>query len=76
MAPRRTIPTKSLDFVLQHLNLKDLAFDSYGVSPQNVRRILGEMITDPDRAKARRVSEAIMKMVKLDITQWEAAYAQ
>jgi hypothetical protein len=32
------------------------------------------MITDPDRDKARRVAEAMLKMVKLDIAGLRAAY--
>ena len=33
--------------------------DRYGVSWQIVPTVLGEMMTDPDRARARRVTEAI-----------------
>jgi predicted 3-demethylubiquinone-9 3-methyltransferase (glyoxalase superfamily) len=32
------------------------------------------MITDPDRAKAKRVTEAMLKQVKIDIAKLEAAY--
>ena len=32
------------------------------------------MITDPDRAKAKRVMEALLKMVKLDIAKLKQAY--
>ena len=47
--------------------------DRYGVSWQIVPRALGELMTDPDRAKAERVGDAMLKMVKLDIAELEAA---
>ena len=48
--------------------------DKYGVSWQIVPTILGKMMTDPDRGKARLAAEAMLKMVKLDIAGLEAAY--
>jgi predicted 3-demethylubiquinone-9 3-methyltransferase (glyoxalase superfamily) len=48
--------------------------DRYGVSWQIVPTALGEMMTDPDRAKAKRVAEAMLKMVKLDIAGLRRAY--
>jgi predicted 3-demethylubiquinone-9 3-methyltransferase (glyoxalase superfamily) len=48
--------------------------DRYGVSWQIVPRVLGEMMKDKDRAKARRVAEAMLKMVKLDIGGLRKAY--
>jgi predicted 3-demethylubiquinone-9 3-methyltransferase (glyoxalase superfamily) len=42
---------------------------------QIVPRALGEMMTDPDRTRAKRVAEAMMRMVKLDVAGLEAAYA-
>jgi hypothetical protein len=33
------------------------------------------MMADPDRAKARRAAEAMMKMVKIDIAALQAAFA-
>ena len=48
--------------------------DRYGVSWQIVPKALGEMIKDKDRAKARRVAEAMLKMVKLDIEGLRQAY--
>lgn len=47
--------------------------DRYGLSWQIVPRRLGELMTDPDRSKARRVGEAMMRMVKLDVDGLEAA---
>jgi predicted 3-demethylubiquinone-9 3-methyltransferase (glyoxalase superfamily) len=49
--------------------------DKFGVSWQIVPTVLGEMMADPDRAKARRAAEAMLKMVKLDVTELQAAYA-
>jgi predicted 3-demethylubiquinone-9 3-methyltransferase (glyoxalase superfamily) len=36
--------------------------------------VLGEMMKDPDRSRARRVAEAMLKMVKLDIAELKRAY--
>jgi predicted 3-demethylubiquinone-9 3-methyltransferase (glyoxalase superfamily) len=41
--------------------------DKYGLSWQIVPSILGDLLADKDRAKAKRVMDAMMKMVKLDI---------
>ena len=41
--------------------------DKYGLSWQIVPRIVGELMGGPDRAKAQRVMQAILKMDKLDI---------
>lgn len=48
--------------------------DRYGLSWQIVPTILGELITDPDREKVKRVTEAMLGMVKLDIAGLQAAY--
>ncbi len=48
--------------------------DRYGVSWQIVPTVLGEMMKDGDRARVRRVAEAMLKMVKLDIEGLKAAY--
>ncbi|KUL95589.1 3-demethylubiquinone-9 3-methyltransferase [Bosea sp. WAO] len=47
--------------------------DRWGLCWQIVPKRLGELVRDPDRAKARRVAEAMLKMVKLDIAGLEAA---
>lgn len=47
--------------------------DRYGLSWQVVPRRLPELLADPDRAKAKRVMEAMMGMVKLDVAALEAA---
>jgi predicted 3-demethylubiquinone-9 3-methyltransferase (glyoxalase superfamily) len=47
--------------------------DRYGLSWQIVPTVLGELMTDPDGAKAKRVGDAMLKMVKLDVAKLEAA---
>jgi len=39
-----------------------------------VPKVLGEMMSGPDRAKAKRAADAMLKMVKLDIAALQAAY--
>jgi predicted 3-demethylubiquinone-9 3-methyltransferase (glyoxalase superfamily) len=48
--------------------------DRYGVSWQIVPTALGEMMKDRDRRKARRVAEAMLTMVKLDVDGLRRAY--
>ncbi len=48
--------------------------DRYGVSWQIVPTILGELMTDSDRNRVKRVTEAMLKMVKLDVAGLKAAY--
>jgi predicted 3-demethylubiquinone-9 3-methyltransferase (glyoxalase superfamily) len=48
--------------------------DRFGLSWQVVPRVLGEMMADPDRAKARRMTKVMLQMVKLDIAKLEAAF--
>jgi predicted 3-demethylubiquinone-9 3-methyltransferase (glyoxalase superfamily) len=48
--------------------------DRYGVSWQIVPKVLGEMMKDRDRAKVRRVAQAMLKMVKFDIAGLQNAY--
>jgi predicted 3-demethylubiquinone-9 3-methyltransferase (glyoxalase superfamily) len=49
--------------------------DRYGLSWQIVPKVLSTLIADPDREKAKRVSEAMLSMVKLDIAELERAAA-
>jgi predicted 3-demethylubiquinone-9 3-methyltransferase (glyoxalase superfamily) len=49
--------------------------DRYGLSWQIVPTVLGKMMGAPDRAKAKRASDAMLKMVKIDITGLQAAFA-
>jgi predicted 3-demethylubiquinone-9 3-methyltransferase (glyoxalase superfamily) len=48
--------------------------DRYGVSWQIVPGALGDMMADPDRERAKRVADAMLKMVKLDLAALQAAY--
>jgi predicted 3-demethylubiquinone-9 3-methyltransferase (glyoxalase superfamily) len=48
--------------------------DRYGLSWQINPTILGEMLSDPDPAKSKRVMEAMLKMKKIDIAGLERAY--
>jgi predicted 3-demethylubiquinone-9 3-methyltransferase (glyoxalase superfamily) len=48
--------------------------DKYGVSWQVVPMILGNLMSDPDPIKAGRVTQAMLKMKKLDIAKLKAAY--
>jgi predicted 3-demethylubiquinone-9 3-methyltransferase (glyoxalase superfamily) len=49
--------------------------DRYGVSWQIVPKVLSELLGDPDPAKAQRVMQAMLQMVKLDIAGLKAAHA-
>ncbi len=48
--------------------------DRYGLFWQIVPTVLGEMMKDQDRARAKRVADAMLKMVKLDIEGLKRAY--
>ena len=48
--------------------------DRYGVSWQITPTVLATMMADPDRAKAKRATDAMMKMVKIDIATLQAAF--
>jgi predicted 3-demethylubiquinone-9 3-methyltransferase (glyoxalase superfamily) len=50
--------------------------DRYGLSWQINPTILGEMLSDPDPEKSRRVMEAMLKMKKIDIGRLKQAYDQ
>jgi predicted 3-demethylubiquinone-9 3-methyltransferase (glyoxalase superfamily) len=47
--------------------------DKYGLSWQVIPTVLGELLADPDPAKARRAMEAMLKMKKIDIAALERA---
>lgn len=49
--------------------------DRFGVSWQITPTVLMQVIGDPDPVRARRVMEAMMGMVKIDIAALERAYA-
>jgi len=48
--------------------------DRFGLSWQIVPTVLGDMMAGPDRAKAKRAADAMLKMVKIDIATLQAAY--
>jgi predicted 3-demethylubiquinone-9 3-methyltransferase (glyoxalase superfamily) len=48
--------------------------DRYGLRWQIVPAILDELMGDPDPARSKRVGDAMLKMIKLDIAALEQAY--
>jgi predicted 3-demethylubiquinone-9 3-methyltransferase (glyoxalase superfamily) len=48
--------------------------DKYGLCWQIVPTALDEMMRDKDRTRGKRVAEAMLKMVKMDIAGLQAAY--
>jgi predicted 3-demethylubiquinone-9 3-methyltransferase (glyoxalase superfamily) len=48
--------------------------DRYGLSWQITPTVLGKMMKSPDRARAKRVAEAMLKMVKFDVGALQKAY--
>jgi predicted 3-demethylubiquinone-9 3-methyltransferase (glyoxalase superfamily) len=50
--------------------------DKFGLSWQIVPTILGELLQDKDREKSKRVMNAMMQMVKIDINKLKQAYEQ
>ena len=49
--------------------------DRYGLAWQIVPRIMGELMADSDRARAKRVTDAMLKMTRFDIGALERAAA-
>ena len=49
--------------------------DRFGLSWQIVPAAMAELLGDPDREKARRATEAMLKMHKLDIAELRRAHA-
>jgi predicted 3-demethylubiquinone-9 3-methyltransferase (glyoxalase superfamily) len=50
--------------------------DKYGLSWQIIPKGLGQMLNDPNPARAQRVMQAMLKMNKIDLAGLEAAYEQ
>lgn len=48
--------------------------DKYGLRWQITPTVLGEMIADKDKAKAKRAAAEMLRQVKFDIAKLEAAY--
>ncbi|MBB4931450.1 putative 3-demethylubiquinone-9 3-methyltransferase (glyoxalase superfamily) [Lipingzhangella halophila] len=49
--------------------------DRYGVSWQVIPTVLPELVSDPDPEKAKRATEAMLSMTKLDIAALRKAHA-
>lgn len=50
--------------------------DKYGLSWQIIPKQLGQLLGDPDREKANRVMQAMLKMSKIDINILKEAFEQ
>ena len=50
--------------------------DKYGLSWQIVPTVLGELMSDPDPEKSKRVMQAMLQMTKIDIKGLKQAYEQ
>jgi predicted 3-demethylubiquinone-9 3-methyltransferase (glyoxalase superfamily) len=50
--------------------------DKFGITWQIVPTLLGKLLSDKDPRKSKRVMEAMMKMIKLDIKGLQQAYDQ
>jgi predicted 3-demethylubiquinone-9 3-methyltransferase (glyoxalase superfamily) len=50
--------------------------DKFGVSWQIIPTRLGELMSDPDAAKAQSVTQAMLQMKKIDIAALQRAYDQ
>ncbi|MAS37210.1 MAG: hypothetical protein CL610_24630 [Anaerolineaceae bacterium] len=50
--------------------------DKFGLSWQIIPKALGEMLADPDPAKAGRVMQAMLQMHKIEVSKLKAAYDQ
>jgi predicted 3-demethylubiquinone-9 3-methyltransferase (glyoxalase superfamily) len=50
--------------------------DRYGITWQIVPALLPKLMTDPDKGKVKRVTQAMMKMIKLDIAGLQRAADQ
>ena len=71
---------EELDYYWEKLSGKEVQCgwlkDKFGLSWQIVPTILGELLSDKDAAKAQRVMQAMLKMVKLDIKKLKQAAKQ
>jgi len=50
--------------------------DKYGLSWQIVPTVLGELLSDPDPEKSRRVMKAMLQMKRIDIATLKQAYGE
>jgi predicted 3-demethylubiquinone-9 3-methyltransferase (glyoxalase superfamily) len=70
-----------IDYFWQHLvsgggveNQCGWLKDKFGLSWQVVPNVLARYLGDPDRSRAQRVMQSMLRMKKLDIAALEAAY--
>ena len=50
--------------------------DKFGLSWQIIPKQLGELLSDPDKEKAGRVMQAMLKMKKIDVAELKKTYDQ
>ncbi len=50
--------------------------DKYGLSWQIIPKALGQLMGDPDPAKAQRVMQVMLQMKKIDVAELQRAYDQ
>jgi len=55
---------------------KSVLKDRFGLSWQVTPRVLADMLTDPDRERARRVTRAFLSMSKFDIAVLRRAFGE
>jgi predicted 3-demethylubiquinone-9 3-methyltransferase (glyoxalase superfamily) len=48
--------------------------DKYGMTWQVSPKVLGQLLSDPDKDKAGRVMQAMLQMKKMDIAELQKAY--
>ena len=48
--------------------------DRYGLSWQIIPKQMNEMLSDPDRQKAQRATQAMLQMKKIDVTALQKAF--
>ena len=70
-----------IDYLWEHLSAGGEVqqcgwlIDKFGVTWQIVPTILSDLMSDPDPAKAQRVMQAMLQMVKFDIAGLQRAYS-
>lgn len=49
--------------------------DKFGLSWQVIPKVLPQLLSDPDQAKAKRALDAMLKMSKIDLAELQRAHA-
>jgi len=49
--------------------------DKFGLSWQVIPKALPQLLSDPDSAKSKRVLDAMLKMIKIDLAELQRAHA-